>query len=191
MLATILHSTRGHLFRVLCIYHFWPQSRQSSGKLVISASVPSAIAWGHADHPRQWACQPVGFHGQFDYRAEQMPTSDYEAVEFTLALKPSLLPAKSPQAHFNRLLVSFLGLTYRWPGAKMPFAAAAGDGDGVTISQGLLFPLHRFIHQSGSRYLLCQRRNAVIKKGEWRHIKLYWTSCIIYPVHVHTLGQYL
>lgn len=51
--------------------------------------------------------------GHFNYRAEQMPTGDYEAVEFSLALKPSLLPANSPQVHFNPLLISFLGLPYR------------------------------------------------------------------------------
>jgi hypothetical protein len=39
--------------------------------------------------------------GHFNYRAEQMPTGDYEAIEFSLALKPSLLPANSPQVHFN------------------------------------------------------------------------------------------
>jgi hypothetical protein len=75
----------------------------------------------------------------------------------------------------------------------MPFAGAGdGDGDGVATShQDCFFRVHRFSHQLGSRYHPCECRDAVGKTGEGGYIKLYWKSCIMYPVHVRTRGQYL
>jgi hypothetical protein len=51
--------------------------------------------------------------GHLNYRAEQIPTGDYEAAEFFPCFETVIASWKPPQAPYNRLLISFLGLTYR------------------------------------------------------------------------------